>query len=191
MLWSEIMSDIPGHCTGCRIEAATGDRPQSPSAKPSQNTFFPGEILTMSKVKLIATLAFCAFLTPAFAQSLAERQARTVEEKTLEAEVALRTRDCTVTTKIDWSTFTDSAQALTEKEKRPSQFCKFALSAIGLICRGEDGKKSLQSNVKSLTCKQASPSTLTLEKGELVYGFDIKDEANQTDKIEKFLMEKL
>ena len=147
----------------------------------------------MPRVKFIATLAFCVFLTPAFAQSLAEREARTYEEKSLEAEIPGRTGDCKVTAKFDWSTFTDGAQGLTQKNKRPSQFCKFALEAIGRVCgKGEDAKKSVQSNVKSLTCKEASPSTVSLENGELVYGIDLKDEANTgVDKVQKFLMEKL
>ena len=147
----------------------------------------------MSKVKLIATLAFCVFLTPAFAQSLGERQTRAAEERSLEVERPSRTGKCTVTVKFDWSTFTDSAQSLYEKDKRPSQYCKFALEAIGRVCaKGEDGKNSVQANVKSVTCKQASPSTVSLENGELVYGMDFNDQANTgIDKVEKFLMQKL
>jgi len=147
----------------------------------------------MSKVKLITTLAFCVFLTPAFAQSLGERQARTVEEKTVEGYAGYYGDKCKMTVKFDWSTFNDSAQALSEKGTRPSSFCEMALAGIGRVCsKSQDALKAVQSSVKSLTCKQASPSTLTLENGELVYGMDFKeDRTNGRDKVEKFLMEKL
>jgi len=187
------MSDIPEYCTGRRIETATGDRPQSPSAKPSQNIFFPREIPTMSKVKLIATLAFCVFLTPAFAQSLADREARAYAEKKVAENVDFYlTKKCklTIPVKFDWSTFKDF-DFTGRKDYVPGN-CSAALDGMARICgTSEDALKSVQSKIKSVTCKNASPSTLALENGELVYGIDFDKDSNITERVEKFLMEKL
>jgi len=146
----------------------------------------------MSTVKIVAALVSCAFLTPAFAQSLAERRARAVEDKTLGFYERLA-GDCRVDAYLDWSTFTDGALALKKKNIRLSEVCRFALEGIGRVCgKGEDAKKSVQANVKYLTCKQASPSTVTLKDGRLVYGIDFKEPATAgADNVEKFLMEKL
>jgi len=148
----------------------------------------------MSKLKLATTLAFCVLLTPAFAQSLAEREARRIVDNTIQGYVGSYAGDCNVAVKIDWSTFKDGdAKALVQKSKSPAEFCKFALDAVGQVCRkSSDAKKALQSNVKSVTCKQASPSTVTLENGELVYGMDFNGQATDArDKVREFLMEKL
>jgi len=144
----------------------------------------------MSKVKLVVTLAFCVFLTPAFAQSLAERKQYAFEDKSMAKEAESIAKKCRVTipAKIDWNTFKD----FDFKVFSPSSYCRIAFSAIGDICEiSEDGLKSVQSKVKSLTCKQASPSTLTLENGELVYSFDFKNDYNIRDKVRAFLLEKL
>jgi len=144
----------------------------------------------MSKVKLVATLAFCVFLTPAFAQSLTERLQYASEEKSMAKAVESIAEKCKVTipVKFDWSTFKD----FDFRRFSPSGYCRIAFSAIGDICEmSEDGLKSVQSKVKSLTCKQASPSNLTLENGELVYGFDFKNDYNVRDWVRAFLVEKL
>jgi len=144
----------------------------------------------MSKVKLIATLAFCAFLTPAFAQSLAERGKRAEVEKKLAENVEFyTTKNCKVNipAKFDWS-------ATKSDEPGIADYCSDAITAISAICeKSEDGLKAVQSSVKSVTCKQAAPSTLAFENGELVYGIDVSKGTSYTvrDKIQKFLEEKL
>ena len=149
----------------------------------------------MLKVKLVATLAFFVFLTPVsltpvFAQSLTERIQYASEDKSMAKAVESIAGKCKVTipAKIDWSTF----KGFDFKTFSPSGYCRIAYSAIGDICEmSEDGLKSVQSRVKGLTCKQASPSTLTLENGELVYGFDFKNDYNVRDMVRAFLIEKL
>jgi len=144
----------------------------------------------MSKVKFVSALAFCVFLTPAFAQSLVEREARAEVEKSLAKKVEFyTTKYCKVNipAKIDWSTFNSDERGLAD-------YCAVALFTISRICEdSEDGMKSVQDKVKSVTCTRTSPSTLALENGEFVYGIDVSKGASYAvrEKIQKFLEEKL
>jgi hypothetical protein len=143
----------------------------------------------MSKFKLAAALALCAFLTPAFAQSLAEREKFAYQEKELAKEAEHTAEICKtdIKVKFDWSTFNKEDI----KEYSPSGFCGEALSGIRHVCEhSEDGLKSVQSKIKGLTCKQSSALALSLENGELVFGFGFKD-SNLSDKVRTFLMDNL
>jgi len=142
----------------------------------------------MSKVKFVATLAFCAFLTPAFAQSLAEREKYATYDKELAKNAEDMVKECKVAipVKLDWSTVKDI------KEYNPAGYCDNAFWAVKEICRGsEEGLKAVQSKIKSVTCKQSSPHILSLENGELVYGIDFKNDTNIGQMVLKYLKDNL
>ena len=143
----------------------------------------------MTKLKFIAALAFCVSLTPVFAQSLAEKEKFASQEKMIADDVESAAKKCKVTipVKFDWSTFKD----IDFMKNSPAGYCDNVFSAIGSICeRSEDALKSVQSKIKSVTCKHSSPHILSLENGELVYGMDVND-SNISDMVRAFLMEKL
>jgi len=145
----------------------------------------------MLKSKYLAAFFLCAFLTPAFAQSLAEKEKQAHEDKAI-AEAAESTfKKCKVNIKVtfDWSTF--NMAEIKKNNNSVSSYCEDALSAINYICEhSEDGLKAVQDKIKSLTCKQSSPHILSLQNGEMVYGIDFKD-SNIMDMVRKYLMDNL
>jgi len=144
------------------------------------------------RLKSIAILALCASLTPAFAQSLAEKKMHADVERSLsqKAETVAKACGATINVKFDWSTWQEAA-----KDKEVNFCMNSALNIIENICllHPKDGKEAVQSKIKTFTCKVSSPRTLSLKDGEFVYGFDPKGPDWPTDGkvLEKFLMDNL
>jgi len=92
--------------------------------------------------------------------------------------------------KFDWS-------AIKYQEQWPdghtlAVVCGEAVVGVGDVCRvSEDAMKTVQSKVKGVICKEASPSGFSFSNGILTYGMDLKNDANTADRTRKFLMDKL
>jgi hypothetical protein len=143
----------------------------------------------MQKLKFVATLGLCVFLTPAFAQSLAEKEKYAAEEKKMVQTVENTAKQCKTEIKVnfDWSTFKKEDFA----KYSPSGYCGNAFKALNAVCTGSDlGLQAVQSKVKSVTCKQAAPRSLSLKNGELVFGIDY-NAVNDYDAVVAFLKENL
>jgi hypothetical protein len=143
----------------------------------------------MLKLKFVAALALCAFLTPASAQTLAEKEKRASAEKDMVSSVENTAKQCKaeIKVKFDWDSF--NKEDLTKYS--PSGYCSNAFTALNAVCTGsEDGLKAVQSNIKSVTCKQATPRALSLKNGELVFGIDFKA-SNDYDAVVAFLKNNL
>ena len=143
----------------------------------------------MLKLKFVATLGLCVFLTPAFAQTLAEKEKYATEEKAMVRSVENTAKQCKteIKVKFDWSSFKKEDLG----KYSPSGYCDNVFSALNSVCTGsDDGLKAVQGNVKSVTCKQASPRSLSLKNGELIFGIDYKA-ANDYDAVVEFLKNNL
>jgi hypothetical protein len=143
----------------------------------------------MLKLKFVATLGLCVFLTPAFAQSLAEKERYAAQEKSMESSIEETAKQCktTIKVKFDWPSF-KKEDVLSRSN---SGFCENVFTALNQVCRDSDaGLKAVQSSVKSVTCKRASPRAISLKNGELVFGIDY-DAVNDYDAIYKFLKDNL
>ncbi|MCL1960515.1 MAG: hypothetical protein FWG56_01760 [Desulfovibrionaceae bacterium] len=146
----------------------------------------------MSKFKSAAVLALCVVLTPAFAQSLGEKQRRADIEKSLNRKMESVTMACgPMKFQFDWSTFQDV-------KDMEINFCMHnGLNTVENIClRTKAGKEAVQSKIKTITCKVSVPRTFSLKNGEFVYGFDPAnaDGGNWSydqKPLEKFLMDNL
>jgi len=144
------------------------------------------------KLKSIAILALCVSMTPAFAESLADKKRHADIEHSLTQKAESVTRACgtTVNVKFDWSTWQDV-------KDMEINFCMHnALNAVENIClfQPKDGKEAVQNKIKTVVCKVSSPRTLALKDGEFVYGFDPANADNwSADEkiIKKFLMDNL
>ncbi len=143
----------------------------------------------MLKFKYVAALGLCVFLTPAFAQSLAEKEKYAAEEKEIASSVENTARQCktNIKVKFDWSSFKKKDL----EERGAATFCNAAFSALNDVCTSSDaGLKAVQSKVKSVTCKQSSPRSLSLKNGELVFGIDY-NAANDHEAVLTFLKNNL
>jgi len=145
----------------------------------------------MSKLKFAVTLGLFVFLTPALAQSLAEKEKYASEEKAMAGRLKSTAEQCKKEIKVrfDWSSF--SREDLLEKRRGPSGWCEEAFAALSDICWGsEAGLKAVQDSVNSVTCRQATPRALSLKNGELVFDIDF-DAPNNFDAVRTFLKNNL
>ena len=143
----------------------------------------------MSKFKLVVTFCICAFLAPAFAQSLAEKEKFAAEDKELSKAAEYASEQCktTIKAKIDWSGFNIKEMA----NNSASGYCEEALSALRHVCgRSELAMKTVQDKVKSVTCKYSSPLAVSLKSGELIFSFSFND-SNLSEKVQTYLMDNL
>jgi hypothetical protein len=144
----------------------------------------------LCKNKLVAAFVFsAALMSPAFAQSSDLEEYALNENRLAEGNSYFRQKckNLDLPVKFDWSTYKD----IKSDKFVPYTPCLSVLNAVGQVCdKSEDALKAVQSSLKSLTCKQASPHVLTLENGELIFGDDENDFDVQ-DRVLKFLMEKL
>ncbi|MCL2590765.1 MAG: hypothetical protein FWD67_07775 [Betaproteobacteria bacterium] len=139
----------------------------------------------------VAALAFCV-VTPAFAQSLAQKQKYAEEEKGLSEYIKKTNEECKMNldAKFDWSAI--KYQELWPSGHTPSAVCGAAVAGIRDVCRvSGDAMKAVQSNVKGVICKEAPPGGFSFKNGILVYGMDLTNDANTADRTRKFLMDNL
>ena len=138
----------------------------------------------------VAVLAFCVVPT-VFAQSLAQKEKYARVEYYVNHEAEQATYQCKtpISFKFDWSTFTD--EILFDNNDLPGR-CAMALGQIGFICNmSEEAKKTVQSKVKGVFCKQSPSTVFSLENGIFTWGIDFKDNINVDDKVRAFLMKNL
>jgi len=140
----------------------------------------------------VAALALCVVI-PVFAQSLAQKQAYAEQEKRLSEMYIKKTNEkcgMELNVKFDWSAI--KFQEHWTDGQTPSGTCGAVVEGIGDVCQvSADAKKAVQSNVKGVICKEAPPAGFSFGKGVLVYGMDLKNDANVVDRTKKFLMDNL
>ncbi len=123
------------------------------------------------------------------AQSLAEKEQYAFEDKHMTSSVENANKQCkaNIVLEWDWSNFDKAAL----KERGAASFCNEVFSAISNICSDSaDGLEAVQNNIKTVTCGYATPRSITLENGNLVFGMNY-DAANDRDAVYEFLKNNL
>ena len=142
----------------------------------------------MIKRMVITPLALCAMflaVQPAQAETLAEKERHATEEKAMASSLENVKKQCQADISLawDWSGFTKEEL----EDRGAATFCAAPFTALADICSSSaDGLKAVQSSVKKVTCKRATPRRIELKDGELTFGIDY-NAPNNEDAVRDYL----
>ena len=137
----------------------------------------------MMNVRSVAALTVCLVAMTCGAQSLGERTLIAQDKKQVAELAAEANKACgtNIPMSVDYASFqgwkTDSTNT---NQQSPYSFFQNATEALESVCGTEDGKKSVQAKIKSVTVSHAAAESESLQGGAFHYSTPYQGGVSQT-----------